>query len=1403
MSGSHSQRLANLERSLLRIDPSKNANIPDIALETQSSMNILAWKDALKMRCLVILGEAGAGKTSELRLQRDHLVAQGRRAFYLPIEELAQRGVEGAVEMSQLASFRAWRDSEEGDVWFLLDSVDEAALKGFTLSTALKRLALEQESRLGSIHVAVTCRVSDWRQADLDAITDFSGCLSASISSADGEWNGVCVVQLGSLREDQVVALTRHYDIADAQDFLRAVREANAWSFLQRPMDVRWVAGYWMSHKRFGSLSELIDYNVQERLKERGRRPTRISTEKAREGARALALAVCLTQVQVLRIEDDVEWDTGSVIDPSTILPGWKKEEVDDLLTRGIFDEATYGRVRFHHRSVQEFLAAEELLAMIENGLPLDDLDVLLFKERSGRVVIPRHLVALAAWCAPSVPEIRKRMLAIAPQHLIDEGDPSQLSADDRRDVLRAYTDRFGDRKQVYFRFDSFGMQRFSCSALAHTLIELLEHTNQAEHVQSVLLDIVEEGRLEEAYEAVVKVAVAPGTTSSIRYLAVRIIALLGTSDQRKKLTALLDGTSAISSHVTAELLRALYPEFLTEEQAVQLMLSSNRTSRSDLGGLSTFLATELPSRCDSQRRRAMLDALVSRVFVQPRDAATKPKAIPEHVWTAKLACVLVADILQDKLPRPNSFSMALDLIYDTIEQHNMWMYRGEKVLKEDELVRQALFWHRVEQSALKQKRYPRHLGAVGATFGVLGFSQADSSWLVKDALLRIEVRERLLAFSCVVALTPRDELTNQPQWDTLDELARTSDEAHSSSALGTRLSRIRLEWDIPRQRYPFERDNIVRKRQKKRSEKQVLENLMRNVEAIRAGSDLHALMFLYESCRVDASDSLNRDFVTFESVAKKFGSEIAAAAVDGYKAFWRANEPTQLHVFEPVNQTPWHDTIALAGIALEVHEGLGIVDLPQELLRKAIGYSVWKLNGFPEWLTGSVERCPKLMSDVLNPIVRRDFAESMKRTTTDETGHGRIIGKVAYAAQSIRATCARTVFECLANGEDYSLGTLRHAIKIVSGTADLEEELLYLARQRCEAQHHDASRFALWWCTWVELEPRDAVQYLAKVASMSEHADVLIETVCATVWGRHEERKNPKATRRLREDATALAGLIPVVYGHVRAGDDVEHEGGYSPGRRDDAQDFRNSLLNWLAGCSGSEAIQALDKFSNEPLFHAQRDWIRHLSDERVVLDSSQPLSIADALSLIDACVVQPRNDQEFFQLAKNQLKNIRHEVQDGDFSIRSLFSPKNDAIEETPVQNFLAGELERNRRNRYSVVREPEVTRRKKPDIRLLNDHCLGPVTIEIKIAERWSLHQLEDGIRDQLVGTYMKANKSDYGIFVVCSSGPAHQWKGNGNAKLDFAGVLRHLEEYASSLVGADSKIHGLHVIGVDFH
>ncbi|MFP3398460.1 hypothetical protein SB749_19245, partial [Brevibacterium sp. SIMBA_078] len=73
-----------------------------------------------------------------------------------------------------------------------------------------------------------------------------------------------------------------------------------------------------------------------------------------------------------LTIRHNAASDAGhndAAVDPSIIIADWKLGERKALLERPLFGFASYGRVRFHHRSVAEYLAAHRLRTLSESGM--------------------------------------------------------------------------------------------------------------------------------------------------------------------------------------------------------------------------------------------------------------------------------------------------------------------------------------------------------------------------------------------------------------------------------------------------------------------------------------------------------------------------------------------------------------------------------------------------------------------------------------------------------------------------------------------------------------------------------------------------------------------------------------------------------------------------------------------------------------------------------------------------------------------------------------------------------------------------------------------------------------------------------------------------------------------------
>lgn len=82
----------------------------------------LSWIDLLKHRRVLVLAEAGSGKTIELKERAKLLVAEGKFSFYATVQDVAVDSLDGALSAENRRLLESWSSSDQ-PAWFFLDSI--------------------------------------------------------------------------------------------------------------------------------------------------------------------------------------------------------------------------------------------------------------------------------------------------------------------------------------------------------------------------------------------------------------------------------------------------------------------------------------------------------------------------------------------------------------------------------------------------------------------------------------------------------------------------------------------------------------------------------------------------------------------------------------------------------------------------------------------------------------------------------------------------------------------------------------------------------------------------------------------------------------------------------------------------------------------------------------------------------------------------------------------------------------------------------------------------------------------------------------------------------------------------------------------------------------------------------
>ena len=155
---------------------------------------------------------------------------------------------------------------------------------------------------------------------------------------------------------------------------------------------------------------------------------------------------------------------------------------------------------------------------------------------------------------------------------------------------------------------------------------------------------------------------------------------------------------------------------------------------------------------------------------------------------------------------------------------------------------------------------------------------------------------------------------------------------------------------------------------------------------------------------------------------------------------------------------------------------------------------------------------------------------------------------------------------------------------------------------------------------------------------------------------------------------------------------------------------------------------------------------------------------------------------------------------MEQGDASVAALLKRAKD---EPEVRVYFTDELQKASNGLYSVVPEEEMADKKKPDLKFHAMTVESTVPVELKIADNWSLSDLKGQIRNQLVGQYLRAEKTRYGVFLLVYKGTRSFWEDrSAEQRTDsFDDLCRLLQQEADSPQKHDVEVEEIRVVWID--
>lgn len=749
----------------------------------------LDWSDLLDYRRVVLLAEASSGKTEEFRHQADVLSAEGKAAFFIAIEDLADEDMAACLDPSAIPTLERWCQSVDEEAWFFLDSVDEARLNHKSIDRALRHCSQAVDRGVDRAHIYISCRVSDWRgDEDRAAVTrrlpvpleppaleveDAEAALLAPLFKDEHELSGpatapeperekadLLIVQLVPLSAEQWQCLASAAGVAQPDTLVREIEQNGADTLTERPGDLLDLIEYWRQHGSLGSLAEMTEHGVTRKLVELNRfRPdnTALSPEKARRGAERIAAALILTKSTNLRApghEADPTLSPGA-LDPAGVLGNWTGAERNALTRRGLFAPSTYGRVRFHHRGTQEYLTAAWLHRLLHTGCPRGAVWKLLFAEPHGVETLVPSLAAPAAWLALHHPDVRDEILRREPLVLLRHGDPRALPLDVKKRLLLDYAQRHAVGEITDDDVDNRALSMFATPGLSETICRCWD-INRRTEFRADLLRLIREGPIHGCID-LARSAVTD--LDGKDYQQIVALQALDACEDADGLAAaarwLMAAKGRSCAGVAAGFAQVLFPRHLTVDELLQLVARSPEPRCATVGDFA-YCIEDLWKQCPAgaERERFLL-GLAELVLAPPFESDHRPVSAAHHDLAKKLVPVARDAVLTLGDSEPSQGLLRLLVAVERAGQ----LSAGDQecptlvdLVRSTARLQRQLFWADVAATHQgPEGRLTRfwHSLLRGESLWRLGLN--DLEWLHEDIAHRADTPDRQIALSATV----------------------------------------------------------------------------------------------------------------------------------------------------------------------------------------------------------------------------------------------------------------------------------------------------------------------------------------------------------------------------------------------------------------------------------------------------------------------------------------------------------------------------------------------------------------------------------------------------------------------------------------------------------------------------
>lgn len=1195
-------------RTLKELDNKKHVAELSYLSDLGKNATTIGWDDLLRQRVTVVLGEPGSGKSYELRHQCAALREKKQFAFFVELERLINSDLESTLETNDKSLLLKWK-AGKGRAYFLLDSVDESKLaKRTDFHKALNRLCnfLDQQL-LARATLILSSRISEWQpQLDLAEVAHrlrLPSSPSSNGSEPRTEREEPSVVVMLPLSRKDVENFAHEMIGTNSAQFVAALHSSGAWEFARRPADVFSLIEYWKKDKKLGTLREIIEHDVTVKLREpqQSSHKETMPPRMVREGAACLAAAVVLCKQQQFKIPDDTNVAEHAISADKCLPSDWQAKQVSELLSRPIFDSATYGHIRFHHRRLSEFLTAEWLDGHMADGCPYDRIESLFFAEVNGGRILRQSLAPIVAWLClgdrPQNERIRKAVLESAPEVHFEFGDASSLPSLYVAAVIERWVDQHRQRKRVWIESTPESLRRLANPASASVINKIIELRDVPSDVRYELMQIIRFGKIRESIDPLIHIIGSAAESERIKQTAMATIRDAATKEQKVEAWQVIRSLEQMSAHFGIYACETLFPLISAADCADIL----KKTVSDGNDGIFVYQIEHLIDNEFSPADAVEFLATISSVSEPGND----PSLLPEVGGESKLGrwrIAVLPALLSKAFSADNLDEETLPLLCKMFRRVNRHHTVGERYSEHTATLNHASVAHpafrRLFVTMSVERWRSENAKDIPHSYDLFGFTSlfqfvpADLDWLVELLSSRLEQEDKCIYFWICSSVAANKASSTQAK-------KRFRQLVQSDHDLRALRARQRHVWTIVARLIPdqFARRNIWLKIRSQILS--VFEGMHQNWalythrRALANGSSVQVLGAICMEIRADPSSEIP----DWTKAQKKFGRGTALAAKRGCQIAWRQYRPCLPHEEENPKECRFRVATGLTGINTLISEQPSIIEkLCDDDLELITRYGVNALNGFPDWMEALANYRPSVVSQVLSKCIAGEWQYSADRTPAYD-----VIAKLAARPTPLSFLALKQILARFEDGIPTNDAVMKHSLAICFQYPEASSStMVRVAAIEANTLPIDSERFVMWICALLQFDGKAGIDILNSRLAQEARADDTMLRVCANLGDRNFSLHLLSPSFKTPH---ILASLIPLVYKHIRPADDHNRigKGQFQSDMRDSASEFRDSLLAVLLESEDTHATVVLRSLLDDVPSGLQQDWLRHLLKQRL----------------------------------------------------------------------------------------------------------------------------------------------------------------------------------------------------------